>query len=471
MSIEPVEETTTETTSAEDATASDSQLTRLGQNKPLLFGVVGAVILGLGGLCVICILAVMLMRELRQDETATVVPEPTPTALVSLPTSQPQVSVSSGSGIISVTLGIPTSLRFGGAEFEVLTDSVNADGVWTPSASGEGKASWINNTVINYVLGLPPTDTNEALLTQLTPGDEIQLITNGRTSFTFAFFERNFVSANDRSVFAQRTPGITLLLLSPDGGDRLVVHGRALTAEDGNEPRNVVNIGETTQLDNMQITADSAIYVADRTEIPAGFAFFQVDYTIQNVGLTALDTSTLQMTLVDELGNRYALNPAATQSGNYPILNGFLNANQSVNATAGYQVPLGLDSETVSWVVTNQETGAQVFITLPFTGGETAVQGASIALFRAEVSNDLTSLHLGGQITNLGTQPLVITESDIQLTAPDGAVYLLLSTNPPLPWTVAPGQTVQFFVTYQRPQGGTAVFRVLNQEFQITEQP
>jgi hypothetical protein len=176
------------------------------------------------------------------------------------------------------------------------------------------------------------------------------------------------------------------------------------------------------------------------------------------------------MTLVDELGNRYALNPAASQAGNFPVLNGFLNANQVTNASAGYQVPLGLDSESVSWTVTNSETGAQVFITLPFTGGDTAVAGTSITLFRAEVSPDLTSLNLGGQITNLGTQPLIVTESDIQLVSPDGSIYLLLSTNPPLPWTIAPGQTVQFFVSYQRPPSGTAVFKVLNQQFQITEQ-
>lgn len=473
MSIEPAEETTPETTSAaEESVAIESRFSGLSQNKPLLFGVGGVVLAGLGALfCVICILGVLLVREMREDVTATAVPIPTPTALASLPTGQPQVQGLSSSGAISVTLGTPVLLQFGGQDFDVLTDVIGADGVWTPGAIGERQASWVKDTVVNYVIGLPDVAANENLLTQLIPGDEIKLITNGRTSFTFAFYERTFVSATDRAVYAQQTPGITLILLKSDGSDRLVVRGRAVTAEAQNAPQNVVNIGETAQLDNVQITANSAIYIADRPEIPSGFAFFQVDYTIQNVGLTALDTSILQMTLVDQLGNRYALNQAATQSGNYPILNGFLNANQTTNATAGYQVPLGLTSETVNWVVTNQDTGAQVFITLPFTGGETAVQGASIALFRAEVSSDLTSLQLGGQITNLGTQPLIVTESDIRLTSPDGAVYLLLSTNPPLPWTVTSGQTVQFFVTYQRPPGGTAVFRVLNQEFQITEQP
>jgi hypothetical protein len=84
------------------------------------------------------------------------------------------------------------------------------------------------------------------------------------------------------------------------------------------------------------------------------------------------------------------------------------------------------------------------------------------------IYGDLTSLIIGGQATNLGTQPLVITESDVALQGPDGSVYLLLSTNPPFPWPVPPGQTLQFFLTYQRPPADTAVFRVLNQGFQLT---
>ncbi len=463
------EEPQAEVTPAEEETESSSSSQRLSGvrgNTPLIIAIVVAVFAFLA----VCILGVLLFREVRVDTPPTTVEELTPTPLTVRPTSEPNVQIVSESGVISITLGTPTLLKLPSQEFTIQTDVVGADGVWNPGVTDDGQASWVNGTFVNYVVGLPGTQTNETMLGQLVPGDEIQLVTNGRASFTFAFTDRELVSRSDSSVFAQQMPGITLILLKSDGDQRLVVRGRYVIAEAGEPPRNVVSMGETAQLDNVQVTVNAATYVADRAEIPSGFAFFQVDYAIQNVGLTALDTSLLEMTLVDELGNRYALNPAASQNGNYPVLNGFLNANQVTNATAGYQVPLGLNSESVNWVVTNQETNAQVFITLPFTGGATAVQGTSISLFRAEVSADMTSLNLGGQITNLGTQPLVATESDIQLTSPDGAVYLLLATNPPLPWTIAPGQTVQFFVSYQRPPSGTAVFTVLNQEFQITEQ-
>ena len=241
-----------------------------------------------------------------------------------------------------------------------------------------------------------------------------------------------------------------------------------MVSETDNASGNVVGLGETAQLENVQLTVNSSTYIADRPEIPPGFALFIVDYQIQNVGLTALDTGNLQLSLVDNLGNQYVVSPLATQLGNFPTLSGFLNANQITQASAGYQIPLGLESDTLNWVVTNNNSGAQVYVTLPFTGGAAAAAGSSVSLARVEVSTDLTSLILGGQVTNLGTQPIVITESDVSLQTQDGSIYLLLSTNPPFPWTVSPGQTVQFFLTYQRPPTDTAVFRVLNQGFQLT---
>jgi hypothetical protein len=272
----------------------------------------------------------------------------------------------------------------------------------------------------------------------------------------------------NRDIFAQTTPGITLVMVGSAGSERLVVNGRYVVEESSGQAGNVVALGETAQLENVQVTVNSSTYIADRAEIPPGFALFVVDYQIQNVGLTAVDSGNFQLSLVDNLGNQYVLSPLATTLGNFPPLSGFVNANQITQASAGYQLPLGLASDTLSWVVTNTSSGAQVYVSLPFTGGAAAAAGSSVSLGRVEVSTDLTSLIVGGQVTNLGTQPLVITESDVALQGQDGSIYLLLSTNPPFPWPVPPGQTLQFFLTYQRPPLATAVFRVLNQGFQLT---
>ncbi|MCB8929172.1 MAG: hypothetical protein H6652_26500 [Ardenticatenaceae bacterium] len=428
-----------------------------------------------GGIAVVALLAVVvlsiiLLQGRGEDGDTAVSGTPTPFASgeESALAGDPIVIGMSDSATISVTLDSPITLSLPGQQFNVQTQIIGADGTWTPTATEPATAVWVYGTVVNYVVGLPDSDENRALLEGLAPGDEMMLATRGGTRFTFSFNSRTTVPVTNRDIFAQTTPGITLVILGSEGTERLVVNGRYVVSETDNASGNVVGLGETAQLENVQLTVNSSTYIADRPEIPPGFALFIVDYQIQNVGLTALDTGNLQLSLVDNLGNQYVVSPLATQLGNFPTLSGFLNANQITQASAGYQIPLGLESDTLNWVVTNNNSGAQVYVTLPFTGGAAAAAGSSVSLARVEVSTDLTSLILGGQVTNLGTQPIVITESDVSLQTQDGSIYLLLSTNPPFPWTVSPGQTVQFFLTYQRPPTDTAVFRVLNQGFQLT---
>jgi hypothetical protein len=264
---------------------------------------------------------------------------------------------------------------------------------------------------------------------------------------------------------------LTLILLGTEGDERLVVRGRYVVPQarssGGQSP--VLELGETALLEDVQVTVTGATYLLDRPEAPAGFAFYLVDFQIQNVGLTALDTNNLRLTLLDELGNQYALSPVASQLGNYRPLVGFLNSNQSAEATAGYQVPIGLSSTVLSWVAAREDTGGQVQVTIPFTGGPGVASAARVNLSQAEVSQDLTSLILGGQVVNLGDQPLLVTEEEVVLRTADGSLYLMLSTNPPFPWTVAAGQSIQFLVTFQRPlSASTAVFTVLNQPFELS---
>ncbi|MCA9921735.1 MAG: DUF4352 domain-containing protein [Anaerolineales bacterium] len=412
-------------------------------------------------------LGIILLRQ-SDNETAND-PTPFPTDLETNINNDPLVVGIDGNSTITVTLDTPVTLALGNQSFAVQTQAVAADQVWSPNLADEETAVWVYGSIVNYIVGLSRTDENQALLEGLQPGDEIALTTRGGINYTFTFDSRRTVSTANRDVFAQNMPGITLLLLGGEGNERLVVNGRYLVSESTAGQSNIVNLGETAQLDNVQITVPSVSYVPDRPEVPNGFAFFQIDYEIQNVGLTALDTKLLQLTLVDNVGNQYALNPAASQLGNFPALGGFLNAGQVLQATAGYQIPLGLTSDTLNWFVARTDSGAQIQVSLPFTGSPSAAaQSTSITLLQADVGEDLTTLTLVGQVTNLNNQPIVITESDISLTSADGSSYLMVATNPPLPWSVPAGQTVQFSVTYQRPNVGTAVFNVLSQSFQLT---
>ncbi len=375
----------------------------------------------------------------------------------------------SDSSTITVALDAPMSLRLADQEYGVIPQTVGGDGSWQPETSGTNTAVWVYGTVINYVVAIPFSDANQALLSGLAPGEEMTLFTRNGNNFTFTFESRTMVPASSRDVYAQQRPGLTLILWGGEGDDRMVVTGQYKVPDvsSAGSDNTLVELGQTAQLDDLQITVSSASHLLVRQEAPPGFAFYLVDFEVQNVGLTAVDANSLRLLLIDELGNQYAVNPAAGQLGNFPSLNGFINAGQSIQASAGYQIPAGLDSKTLIWAASRGDRSGQLQVRIPFNEGGS--QGASVTLTRAEVSSDFTSLILGGQVASLGNQPVNITEADVMLQTPDGSVFLLLSTNPPFPWVVAPGETVPFSVTFQRPSAtDTATFTVLNQPFALS---
>ena len=435
-------------------------------------GVMALAIVAVVALIAVGVLGFLLVNSLNDDDEGTGDPTPTPFPATTGASScgESLVMGISDTETVSMTVDAPTTLRFQNESWRVQTQVITADGIWSTSNIDAETAVWVCGTIINYVIGLPDSDANRAAMEAMALGDEIVLSTRNNVQFAFSFEGRQTVPSGNRDVYKQNVPGITLVLLGSEGGERLVVNGRYLESEASNENAdNVVELGETTQLDNLQLTVSGAAYVLDRPEAPAGFAFYLIDYQLQNLGLTALDTNRLQVTLMDDLGNRYALNPVASQLGNNRPLSGFLNANQVVAATAGYQIPLGLSSSTLSWVLSRTDQGGQVQVNIPFSGGSGAARATNISLNQVQVSADLTSLILTGQINNLGDQPSVIMESDVSLKTDDGSLYLKLATNPPFPWTLSPGQTVQYSVTFQRPSTrDTAVFTILNQPFQLS---
>lgn len=428
-----------------------------------------AIVAGLLVVGFVAMFVLVLVLLLRDSGPADVTP--TPFADGPVAADAPLVVGISDTDRISVTLDAPVSLGIGGQSFAVKPQMVAADRIWSPAFENTETAVWVYGTIINYVLGVPESDSNRAVLERLAPGDLMQLTTKSGVVHTFTFSSREQILVGNPDVYAQHAPGLTLILVGTKGEERLVVNGRYLVAEAGGGAAggNAVELGETAQLDAVQITVNGAAYVLDRPEAQPGFAFYLIDYQIQNIGLTAFDTSRLQFTLLDELGNQYAVSPVAGILGNHPALGGFLNASQTALATAGYQIPLGLNSSNVHWLVSNLNTGAQLQVTIPFSGGAQAAGNAQVSLSQISVSNDLTNLILNGQVANLGSQPLVVAETAVSLRTDDGSVYLMLSTNPAFPWTVGPGQAVPFVVTFQRPMtADTAVFTVLSQPFQLT---
>lgn len=378
----------------------------------------------------------------------------------------------SDSSTVSVTLDVPVSLSIGGRNLMVQPVSINSDGTWSPPVAGEDTVAWVHGSIVNYIMALTPADQNKAMLESLASGDQMVITTQSGSEIIFEFESSSLVPVNDTSHFSQLTPGLTLALLAEGNDERLVADARFLMTESSRSAENSssqVGVGETAQLANLQVTATGATYLPNDPNTPPGFAFFIVDFQIYNAGTNAVDISNLQLTLIDEVGNQYALNPVASRLGeNAPLTGGFLSAGDTLAVSVGYQVPQGLASTSLILTVRRTDTGEQVLVNIPFSGGN-AVQNTSIALQSVTVSADLASMNLTGQIVNNGDQPVVATQEDVWLRTTDGASYLMLSTNPGFAWTIPPGQTLQYAVTFQTPPGAdTAIFNVLNQSFQLS---
>jgi hypothetical protein len=421
-----------------------------------------------GGLVFVALFAMLIL--FGDDETPAA-PTPSGGTPVAAP-SDDVVVVGVGAGrAISLTVDAPASLALDSQMYALQPQVIETTGEWTALPAQEGVGTWVYGTVINYVIGLPDTPENRAALDQLTTEDTLVLTTRGGETYNFTFNSRDVVGQNNRDIFGQTRPGITVVLLGPredDNGQRLVVTGRyaAAAAPEDDGGRGVVELGETAALNGLEITVTGSTFQFDRPEAPAGFDFFLVDFEIANRGSTAVDVTTLRAYLTDTFGNQYALNPLASQLGNYPPLNGILSPGQTTVATAGYQIPAGLNAAQLSWVVVQSDTGEQIQVRIPFGGGGAAVD-AAVTLQQAEVSMDGASLLLFGQLTNNGMEQLVVTEEDVALGG-NGTVYLILSTNPGFPWVVDPGQTINYSVAFQRPQTASAIFSVLGREFELT---
>ena len=453
------------------AAEQDSLVDRMSSSLEGRGPLVIAVVATMASLALLCLFAYLLLRPEGAEEEPTPTPETESEQVEELDTDTFEYQAISDTGAITLTMETPVFLDVAGEEFTVQAEVLPESGPWTPPAVNETTAAWVYGAVINYVFGLDDTNENQELLENLVVGDELSLTARSGTTTSFVVSERKRVESNDPEIYAQREPSLTLLLIEEDPEEqRLVVKGRYVVPDSsGDEPAGrVVELGETAQLESLQITVTGVNVLYDRPEAPNGFAIYHVDYQVQNVGQVSVNINTLTMVVADDLGNLYALNPTVSQLGNNPPLSGSIGAGETVVATAGYQIPAGLSSTTVRWQVSIVGTGSQVQFNLPFQNSSGEQGQVNTEVQEATVSQDGGSLLVVGQITNLGQETVVVDVTDVTLVGTTGTVFLKLSTNPAFPWTIPPGQTLLFGVTFQRPLGSEAIFTVLDQSFQLS---
>jgi hypothetical protein len=148
---------------------------------------------------------------------ATVVP--TPAALA--PTA-PTVAVAPPMG--DLEQGALRTLELAGQTFQVEATEIVPD--WQFSDQPR-VASWVNGTVINYIIGLPYSADNAALFGRLKANDLIRLTVATDDVLTFRVASARRVAKDNTGVLAQDHPGVTLLLVGePNTPDRALVEAQ-----------------------------------------------------------------------------------------------------------------------------------------------------------------------------------------------------------------------------------------------------
>jgi hypothetical protein len=178
--------------------------------------------------------------------TATSTPTPTPTAsptatATPLPTQTPtplppeEVNVKPQPVKLEEGAVVPVSLEIAGRYFPVVPTGLR-DGNWAYMTEPD-RVSWLADSYVNIILGLPYTEENlDLLASTLTLSDTLTLRNNVAGVNRYLVTERRQVDVFANEVFCQRRAGLILVLLggneeNPDR--RLVIWTAPVEAERG----------------------------------------------------------------------------------------------------------------------------------------------------------------------------------------------------------------------------------------------
>jgi len=393
----------------------------------------------------------------------------TPTAFAS-PVPPPNCETIVGSGDVQVTVPLPTSLTVNGEPFPVapiLPDQTS----WTYPAGSSGSASWVCGTVVNYVLGLEPTEENGALLAGLRPGDEIKLRLSNETVLFFRFVEQRETAANDASVFEQFRPRLTLILEMENGSWQIATADYVAETEQAQPTPSGAEAqpGQPVRVGDAQVTVARGHAESGGEGQPAGTMYYLVEFSVENVGASPLDTGGFATQLQDSVGNQYLISPAASGDGEHGPLSGEIAPGATAQGTAGYLVPETLAGPTLTWTF-NPQPGSELHasVSIPYAGGTEAASAgqAEVNITDAFLNNAGDVLIIEGEVRNTGSEPFTVELNDISLTSSGGTSTLRMAA-PPLPWTIQPGQTQIIELQYERPAASTALLALLGYSFEI----
>lgn len=385
------------------------------------------------------------------EKIATFLSSPTP------PTGQ-SVVLENGNPLPAL---MPATLTVGGQTFSVVP-VIPEQGRWPVPAQDSSVAVWIYGTVVNYVVGLPYTDTTSTLLNSLTATARLTLTLSNGAALVFGEPQAQHVSPGNVAPLEQQQPGLTLALLREAQAERLVIKARYL-------PEESQTAGTQQKAMGLTVTVLKSGLVDGTADGSA--RYFIVEYRIVNERTTAVDSTLFDLSLQDGQGQRYLLNAEAAAKGERGALTGSIAAGASVEGSAGYLVPKDL-TPPLTWLFRPDPIGGETAsFVLPYQKPAPGPAQPQVALTGAFVDQGRGMIVVNGVVRNTGESSLAVNPTDVTLTSGAGSSELAVAT-PPLPWTIEPGSEQSFEFQFVRPAGVASVLlNILGFTFQVEGLP
>jgi hypothetical protein len=445
----------------------------------LLIPIIGGVLLLLVAVALIIFLGVrrtFFTAETNPGMPAEVV-KLTPTASPIAPVSTPSAPIQScettiiSSGDVQIAVPFPVSLTVSSVSLPVVP-FVPKEQTWDYPGAFSGVAAWACGTVVNYVVGLEPTQESGALLADLRPGDEVRVhLSNGVTLF-FRFVEQREVTGplHEAGVFEQIRPRLTLILENQNGTWQVATADYVSETEPVQPPSGTLaQPGQLVRVGDAQVTVTKGHAERGGPDLAPGTMYYLVEFSLSNVGASPLGTAAFAMQLEDGVGNEYLLSPAASAAGEHGPLGAQIEPGATVQGSAGYLVPETLAGPTLIWTFSPQP-GSELWasVGIPYqAAAEPASPGqAVVTVSDAFLSSAGDVLNIEGEIRNVGGSALTVELSDISLTSSAG-MSALRSAAPPLPWTLQSGQTQVIEFQYEAPDASSVLLTLMGYSFEI----
>jgi hypothetical protein len=440
------------------------------RSRPLLL-VSGFALLGICTLsCFILVLALFAERDLG--------PRPAPIAeATTTPAPQPIAELF----VVRVNetplpVPIPSRLIIGNATYRIIPITVR-DGQWQYDANASQTAHWVPGTLVNIVLGLHASEENRQVFAALRPGDLIVLETDLGPQRYRVVEQRAIQDTEGAALLTQDAPRLSLVLLGEEGNQRRVVI--AGFADEGT-PNQLSAVGTPINLGEVRVKVlGHRLLPGTAVGLPAERAYLQVDFEVTNIITRILDAAQFFSALADAGNTIYPLSAAASQAaGGRGFTQGALQPEQTIVATAGFEVPADLPGPTLEWrFAIDRETPYVARVAIPHqplvaepTPIPTRPPLAEVTIVNAQISPEGNELRVVGSVRNLTSQFLSASLGDTSLSGPSGQLYPLNSSLPAFPWSITPGESLVFQLSFARPQSaGPFTFTLLDQSFRICE--